>query len=249
MLRYSRMLSGYIPSPSALTQVMNFVKKMKSINPDLLYLLDPVMGEMDRGFYVDKDCLPLYQQLVGMASIICPNQFEAEQLAEIKIDSISALYLALQRLHQKGSDHVIITSVNLTIEDNSNQEDMMVQVGSTRGSSPWLISFPEFKGYYVGVGDLFSALLLGRYNQNERGSIVDTPLACAAEKAIAGVQGVLRNTAAAIDATPPVADEIKDEAQTRVEVMRRRELRLIQSRQAIENPDIQHRARWLPSDP
>jgi pyridoxine kinase len=247
MLRYSRMLSGYIPSPSALTEVMNFVKKMRSINPDLLYLLDPVMGEMDRGFYVDKDCLPLYQQLVGMASIICPNQFEAEQLAEIKIDSISALYTALQRLHQRGTKHVIITSVNLEIESISSNNDVMIQVGSTQDSKPWYISFPEFQGYFVGVGDLFSALLLGRYDETRKGSTVDTPLACAAERAIAGVQEVLHNTAAAIDATPSVADDIKDEAQRRVEVMRRRELRLIQSRKAIENPDIQHRARWLPS--
>jgi pyridoxine kinase len=243
LLRYSRMLSGYIPSPSALTEVMKFVQKMKSINPDLLYLLDPVMGEMDRGFYVDRDCLPLYRQLVGLASIICPNQFEAEQLADIKIDSISSLHTAIQRLHEKGTKNVIITSINIKLDGIS--KDDMIQVGSTRGSQPWFIAFPEFKGYYVGVGDLFSALLLGRYDEQQSGSSVNTPLACAAEKAIAGVQGVLHNTAAAIEATPPIPANVHDEAQHRVEVMRRRELRIVQSRQAIENPDIKYHAQWL----
>lgn len=255
LLRYARMLSGYIPSPSALTEVTNFVKKMKAINPGLLYLLDPVMGEMERGFYVDKDCLSLYQQLVGLASIICPNQFEAQQLAEIEINSLSSLYTALQRLHEKGTPNVIITSVNLPQSElealgfTSNGD--MIQVGSTKGSQPWFISFPEYKGYYVGVGDLFAALLIGRYDGQAKQdsslqSAVKTPLAIAAEKAIAGVQGVLRNTAAAIDATPDIPNDITDDAQVKVEVMRRRELRIIQSRKAIETPDINYRARHLP---
>lgn len=256
LLRYARMLSGYIPSPSALTEVTKFVKKMKSINSDLIYLLDPVMGEMERGFYVDKDCLPLYQQLVGLATIICPNQFEAQQLAEMEINSLSSLCTAIQRLHEKGTLHVIITSVNLPQHEvealgGSTSSDDMIQVGSTKGSQPWFIAFPEYKGYYVGVGDLFAALLIGRYHaQAEQDSsdrfAVKTSLAIAAEKAIAGVQGVLRNTAAAIDATPDVPVDITDETQKRVEVMRRRELRIIQSRNAIENPDVNYRARYLP---
>ncbi|UZJ57524.1 hypothetical protein CBS101457_006844 [Exobasidium rhododendri] len=257
LLRYSRMLSGYIPSPSALEVVTKFVIRMREFYPGLTYLLDPVMGETERGFYVDKDCLPLYKNLVGLATIICPNQFEAEQLADLRIDSLSTLYTALTRLHERGTPNVIITSLNLPESDlkkiGATEEGAMVLVGSTRDSKPWFISFPEFKGYYVGVGDLFSALLLGRYDatatavhsSNDK-TTVDTPLSIAAEKAIAGVQGVLRNTAAAIEVTPPMPDNIRDPGQQRVEQMRRRELRLIQSRQEIEVPRMDYRAQWLP---
>jgi pyridoxine kinase len=259
LLRYSRMLSGYIPSPSALEEVTKFVVKMKEINPNLLYLLDPVMGEAERGFYVDKDCLPLYKHLVGLASIICPNQFEAEQLADRRIDSLPSLFSALDVLHSRGSPHVIITSLNLPESDlrtiGATEEGAMVLVGSTINSKPWFIAFPEFKGYYVGVGDLFSALLLGRYKaagaateaRSEHGTAVDTPLSIAAEKAIAGVQGVLRNTAAAIESTLPMPEHFTDASQQRVEQMRRRELRLIQSRREIEIPEIDYRAQWFPA--
>jgi pyridoxine kinase len=256
LLRYSRMLSGYIPSPSALTQVTDFVLKMKEINPDLLYLLDPVMGESNRGFYVDKDCLPLYKHLVGLASIICPNQFEAEQLADMQIDSLPSLREVLTRLHGESTPHVIITSVHLSESDlkkiGVTEEGAMVLIGSSKGSSPWFISFPEFSGYYVGVGDLFSALLLGRYQVTappahpSSASVVETPLSIAAEKAIASVQGVLRNTAKAISVAPPIPESITDASQYKVEEMRRRELRLIQSRQEIENPRMDYRAQWLP---
>jgi pyridoxine kinase len=257
LLRYSRMLSGYIPSPSALIEVTNFVIKMREINPNLLYVLDPVMGETERGFYVDKDCLPLYKQLVSHASIICPNQFEAEQLANISIDSLPSMRNALLQLHQVGAPNVIITSVKLPEADlktiGAHEEGAMVLIGSTNGSRPWFISFPEFKGYYVGVGDLFSALLLGRYDDqaatihSPESTTVDTPLSIATEKAVAGVQGVLRNTAKAIESTLPMPDSITDPGQQRVERMRRRELRLIQSRQEIENPRMDYTAQWLPT--
>ena len=257
LLRYARMLSGYIPSPSALAEVTAFVKKMKGINPDLIYLLDPVMGDMGRGFYVDRDCLPLYKQLVGLAFIICPNQFEAQALADVQIDSLSSLHNALDCLHSTGTPHVIITSVSLPTQEldkiGAGPGNDMVLIGSTRtgdsDSQPWFIAFPEYKGYFSGVGDLFSALLLGRFDPAQHSlstSLVGTPLSTAAEKAIAGVQGVLHTTSQAISAAPPMPAGMVDAAQTRVEEMRRRELRVVQSRSAIETPTVQFRAQWLP---
>lgn len=233
-------------------EIQTFIEKLRRINPGLVYLLDPVMGEMSRGFYVDKECLPIYRHLVGKATIICPNQFEAEQLSGIKIDSIDSLRGALTKLHQLGAPNVIITSVDLPSGHRiaSTQEDDMILVGSSIHSNPWFISFKEFKGYYVGVGDLFAALLLGRYKPDmivstTEGASADTPLSVAVAKAIAGVQGVLRNTAAAIEKAPPIPAEITDPAQLRVEQMRRRELRLIQSRQEIEEPSDRYTAQWL----
>lgn len=257
LLRYSRMLSGYIPSPSALTEITTFVTKLKSLNPELLYLLDPVMGELNRGFYVDEDCLPLYKQLVGMATIICPNQFEAQQLADITINSLSSLNTAIAKLHQSGVPNVVITSVDLSPEvrrkmQGDVKDEEMILVGSTINSKPWFITFTEFQGYYVGVGDLFAALALGRYDSNDirassagEGDAVETTLSRAVAKAIASVQGVLRKTAAAIDKTASIPEDISDPAQIRVETMRRRELRIIQSRQEIENPQDVYKARWL----
>lgn len=78
LLRYARVLTGYCPGPRALRVVERLVRRMRTVNPDLLYVLDPVMGDMDRGMYVDPDVLPIYRDMLPLASMITPNQFEAQ---------------------------------------------------------------------------------------------------------------------------------------------------------------------------
>lgn len=73
-----RALAGYTPTPAALAVVTAFIARMRAHKPELVYLLDPVLGDTDRGFYVDKECLPLYRELLPHAQIVCPNSFEAQ---------------------------------------------------------------------------------------------------------------------------------------------------------------------------
>ncbi|KAJ1032971.1 hypothetical protein NDA16_000250 [Ustilago loliicola] len=53
LLRYSRMLTGYMPSAAVVQTVLELVKKLRSRQGGeeggLIYLLDPVMGDMGRG--------------------------------------------------------------------------------------------------------------------------------------------------------------------------------------------------------
>lgn len=138
---------------------------------------------------------------------------------------------------------------------------------------PWFIQFPEVEGYFSGVGDTFAALTLGRFDpklgeKDLMGS--PSPIARATELAIGSLQGILANTTRYIEETSPVPsrEEIKDQllkngggkreaemnqdeieklvqSQLKVEIMRRRELRMVQSRKEIENPQVRYRARWL----
>lgn len=228
------------------------------------------MGDMGRGFYVDPGCLPIYRDLLPYATVVCPNQFEAQALADKEISDLDSLAGVLQAIHQRGVPHVVITSVDLKEADlnlmgTSSKNGTMVLVGSSNEGEqrPWLIQSPEVEGYFSGVGDLFSALLVGRFQTGEgnRNSSApegppeegrpSTDLSRAAEKAVAGLQGVLSNTSTAIAASAalPTDEERKaaniDDAQFRVETMRRRELRVVQSRHAIETPDVRYKARWL----
>lgn len=266
LLRYGRILSGYTPSPTALSVVSGFVKKMRSYNPELVYLLDPVMGDMGRGYYVDKECLPLYQELMSSATIICPNQFEAQQLAGQEINSLQTLKEVIKKLHSLGTPNVIITSVvSLPTEDiekiGAKVNGGMILVGSSADPSnpnqnqPWCIQFPELEDYFVGVGDLFSALMLGFFrNEHKNSSLktasenaINTPLAIAAELAVAGVQGVLHRTLEFIEQEQiPDNYEQLDEVEKRVAKARKVELRLVASRNEIENPKIKFHAKSLP---
>lgn len=78
LLKQSRMLSGYMPSPSVVQAVLEAVERIREVNPELIYLCDPVMGDMGRGMYVDKDVLPVYRSMLRYTTIITPNQFEAQ---------------------------------------------------------------------------------------------------------------------------------------------------------------------------
>lgn len=282
ILKQSRLLSGYMPSPGVVNALHDAVKRIRAVNPSLIYLCDPVMGDMGRGMYVDAAVLPAYRAMLPLATIVTPNQFEAQALAEEEITDLASLLDVLKRIHAQGVQHVIITSVELPRADlerigasssskipveGEEEVQSMVCVGSSilapdGGNTlspehaasatlkPWFIEFPEIPGYFSGVGDLFAALTLGRFEATHDAPV--TPIARAAELAIASVQGVLARTTAAIDVQPDVqVDEAhfeskeKAEAQQRVERMRRRELRVVQGRKDIEEPVVRYKARFL----
>lgn len=279
LLRYSRMLSGYMPSAAVVSTVLNMVKKLKSQDAgsdaeELIYLLDPVMGDMGRGMYVAPEVLPIYKQMLPFSTIITPNQFEAQVLADEQITDLASLKKVLWKLHSEHNvPHVIITSVELPEADLakigavSRLEDgrtPMLQIGSSRGQAKsiddleiWMIQFPEVEGYFSGVGDTFAALTLGRFQPMQpveagQGKPL-TPIARASELAIASLQGILRNTCKVIEklekqeaetATPEELAQL-DDAEKRVRMMRKRELRIIQSRSEIENPTVVYKAKWI----
>lgn len=41
-------------------------------------LIAAVMGDIGTGLYVSPDVVPVYQDMLRMATIITPNQFEAQ---------------------------------------------------------------------------------------------------------------------------------------------------------------------------
>jgi pyridoxine kinase len=76
---YTHVLSGYVGDPGFLKTLADIVTDLKKINPDLLYVCDPVLGDYDQGMYVPESLIPVYRQtILPVADILCPNQFEAE---------------------------------------------------------------------------------------------------------------------------------------------------------------------------
>lgn len=68
---------------------------------------DPVMGDDDR-LYVSKDLVPAYRdQIISLATVLTPNQYEAELLTGTKIDSKASALAACQALHQSGVATVV----------------------------------------------------------------------------------------------------------------------------------------------
>ena len=116
--RYSHIINGYIGSRSFLTKLSSVVSSLKSVNPDLVYVCDPVMGDTGPGLYVPADLLPVYKsQILPLADVCLPNQFEAELLTDRKISSEADAREVMDLLHSRGPATVILSSTELGNEE------------------------------------------------------------------------------------------------------------------------------------
>jgi pyridoxine kinase len=106
--------------------------------------------------------------------------------------------------------------------------------GSTSISRVHAMGIPQIKGYFSGVGDLFSALVLGHYSPSEATHDASTtPLSHAVCNAVRTTQAILRKTAIASAQVPGANDtdeELdKEDPNRRVRRMKYRELRIVGS--------------------
>ncbi|CAN1351571.1 Pyridoxal kinase [Linum perenne] len=214
-------LAGYIGSVSFLNTVLEVVNKLRTINPKLIYVCDPVMGDEGK-LYVPPDLVAVYREkVVPVASMLTPNQFEAEQLTGSRIVSEDDGREACNKLHAAGPSKVVLTSINI--------DGGLLLIGSDqkeKGQPPqqFKIAIPKIPAYFTGTGDLMTALLLGWSNK------YPDNLDKAAELAVSSLQALLQRT---------VADYRKagyDPAASSLEI------RLIQSQDDIRNPDIRFKA-------
>lgn len=271
LLRQTHMLTGYVPGAEALTIVSRSVDRLRSINPNLVYVLDPVMGD-DGRIYVSESVIPIYKSLMPKATCATPNYFEAELLTDVRILDAASLKLALRTFHERyripnviisavSLPHDELTSLGFTLpmttpsDSSSTSGRMLVCSGSTIVSQPdqplqtvsFGIAFPELAEHYEGVGDVFSALVLGRFPEGSQSNHSISPLAHVAELAISSLQGILIKTRKnALNLAKHYPDAIVpregESAEERVKRLRMVELKLVQSQQEILDPQVVYKA-------
>lgn len=262
---FQYLLTGYIPNASTVEVICTIAKTLKKKNPEILWstfslsfmfcvltktVLDPVMGD-DGALYVAEEVVPIYKSIIPFADIILPNQFEAEWLSDCKLNTIESITLCLKKLHQVYRvAHIVISSLRL-----DSHPGVILCCGSTCTETleprPFMIQAPIIDGPFVGTGDLFASLLLtqlhpftGHLLPRQPVSAIDLPLAKALEMVIASMQGVLRNTKAAMDRQMEMDGDIASltEKEKLVRVMRACELRLVGSQEALLHPEVVARA-------
>jgi pyridoxine kinase len=158
---YDAFLTGYVPGAEALEAVCDIGSDLKRGNPQLIWLLDPVMGD-EGELYVSESVIPMYRKILmrGDVDIITPNQFEAELLVDFKIDSIDTLKKALVELHTTFKvPNVAISSLIIGGSDKIRAVTSTYINGSLHQR---LFEVSYIESYFTGVGDLFSALLVDR---------------------------------------------------------------------------------------
>ncbi|MQL90949.1 hypothetical protein Taro_023559 [Colocasia esculenta] len=214
---YLDIFAGYIGSVSFLNTILQVVNKLRLVNPSLVYVCDPVMGDEGK-LYVPPELVSVYREkVVPVASMLTPNQFEAEQLTGFRITSEEDGLKACDVLHAAGPSKVVITSLNINGD--------LLLIGShqkIKGEPPeqFKIVVPKIPAYFTGTGDLMTALLLGWSNK------YPDDLGKASEIAVSSLQALLQRT---------VADYKKVGFDPKSSSL---EIRLIQSQDDIRSPQV-----------
>lgn len=146
-------ITGYLPSVAHVHLASAAVERVRRHRSDALVLVDPVLGDVPKGLYIDAAAAALIRdELVPSAHIVTPNAFELGWLTDVEIGSGEQARAAAARL---GSAWTLVTSVPTASGELDNllvQGDIGAAFACTVAIRP---AVPN------GTGDLLAALLLG----------------------------------------------------------------------------------------
>ncbi|KAJ2321356.1 putative pyridoxal kinase [Coemansia sp. RSA 2611] len=240
---YTHLLTGYMGTSDNVHAVSAMARQLGQTNPELTFVVDPVLGD-DGALYVPEELVALYRdELCPRATLVTPNQFEAELLTGIKIATLADAKRACDALHQMGVPNVVITSARIG-DDASTLHLVGSELCARSGTKhQFAIGFPQLDGYFTGSGDFFAALLVARHASlaNEFAGLAGA-LAKACELATATQAGVMAATRQHQMSTGIAADPDLPRGSRPSDMVRGFELRIIPSRHLITNPTASFQA-------
>ena len=180
-LKQSHVLVGYVGKAETLEVIATWIAKMKHERPTLNVLIDPVLGD-DGKLYCQKECIQVYKTMIGFATVITPNEWEARWLTDMddgQVSSQNLMMIMMKKLLALGPSHVIITSADIAGD--------LYLFASKRGGPIFQFKIPIVEGKYTGTGDLFAALLLCQLEKQ-----VNIDVACCA--ALSTMSFILKKT-------------------------------------------------------
>ena len=130
-----------------------------------IIFFDPIMADNGKLYYgISPEAVESRRRLMGLSDYIVPNSTEALLLAEknpaqleFSLEEAKALVAALR---EAGAKSVCITSMKI---DGQN----CVFLYDEKKADFCRIPYRQREKHFVGTGDLFSALLLGRFMQEK----------------------------------------------------------------------------------
>ncbi len=153
-------MTGYFASAGQVEAAAIVLARMKSANPALYVLIDPVVGD-EGGLYVPLAVAEaIRDRLLPLATCITPNRFELSWLSG---EAVSDEGTAVAAARQLGSAEVIATSVPSGAEDLST-----VLIADSWHHA---VRMPKLSAVPNGTGDFLSGLYLAhRVDRNARES-------------------------------------------------------------------------------
>jgi pyridoxine kinase len=184
--RCDGVLSGYMGDASLGEVILDAFARIKRANPNAVYCCDPVMGDVGRGFFV-RPGIPEFMRdrAVQAATLVTPNQFELEYLANRDVTDMESALAAVDQVLAGGPRVALVTS--LRRRDTSGDRMEMLAVDA---DGAFVVETPLLPVNVNGAGDMTAALFFAHWCKS--GSIQ-----VSLELTTAAVFAVLEATAAA----------------------------------------------------
>ena len=180
--RIDAVLSGYLGDAATGPVLLDIVERVRGANPEVLFCVDPVIGDIETGSYVTEGIAEFFRdRALALADIVTPNQFELEYLTGGRVASIAEAASAAAALRARGPKIALITSL-----DAAPDRVTMLAAGT---DGVWAVETPRLPVVLNGCGDVTAALFLGHLL---RGQTLPDALALTAAAIFAVIETTLR---------------------------------------------------------
>jgi len=152
-------LSGYMGSPEQGNAIIEIVKKVKSVNPNAIYICDPVMGHPEKGCFVAPGVAEfLCETALPLSDMMSPNILELEELSNSKISNVDEAIIASRKICERGPKLVLVKHLSRAGYQNDRFEMLLVTKNEALHIHRPLVDFGVRQP--VGIGDMTSGLLI-----------------------------------------------------------------------------------------
>jgi len=148
----SAIQTGYMRDAATVAVVAAFIDRVRTENPAIIVLADPVMGDTDLGLFIPEDTAHcVREQLVSRSDICTPNLFEARFIVGNDVVEPAQLQSALL---DSGARIAMMTGLGL--ECGASDVQTLAFVRGQRSS----VTTPRLGIRPTGTGDLLAAAFL-----------------------------------------------------------------------------------------
>jgi pyridoxine kinase len=149
-------LSGYLHTPGQAALTASWLKRLKTRNPRMIALVDPIIGDEPKGVYTRRDAAcALRDRLAPLADVITPNRFELGWLMGSALETQADAALAARRLSRRLA---LVTSA--PGERPGELANLLISPDEI-----WRTTVTRRQSAPHGAGDFMAACFLGRVLQ------------------------------------------------------------------------------------